>query len=167
MIERIEHLTDRLVAVLDALNWLPPLLIRLFVGYFFFEIGWAKIHNLDAFAQRFAGWGIPYPTFNAALSAYTEWIGGALTVLGLATRLVSIPMMINMAVAILTVKLRNVAGLDDFAELDEPLYLLSFFWLMFSGAGRVSLDALIGNLRRSSRQERLDGAALAAVKKFD
>jgi putative oxidoreductase len=143
MIERIEHITDRVVTVLEALNWLPSLLIRLFVGYFFFETGWAKIHNLDAFAQRFAGWGIPHPAFNAALSAYTECIGGALTVLGLATRLVSIPMIINMAVAILAVKLKNVAGLDDFVELDEPLYLLSFLWLMFFGAGRMSLDYLV------------------------
>jgi putative oxidoreductase len=137
-------LSGRPLRVLKALDWLPPLLIRLFLGYFFFETGWAKIHNLDAFAQRFAGWGIPYPALNAAVSAYTEAIGGVLTLVGLGMRLVSIPMMINMAVAILTVKLKNVAGLNDFVELDEPLYLLSFFWLMFSGAGLVSLDGLIG-----------------------
>jgi putative oxidoreductase len=63
----------------NRIGWLPPLLIRLFVGYFFFETGWAKAHDLDGFAQRFAQWGIPYPAFNAALSAYTELIGGALT----------------------------------------------------------------------------------------
>ncbi len=40
-------------------------------------------------------------------------------------RFVSIPMIINMIVAILTVKLKNVGGLDDFAELDEPLFMLS------------------------------------------
>jgi putative oxidoreductase len=165
MINQLRHLTERALSILKALDWLPPLLIRLFVGYFFFETGWAKIHNLDAFAQRFANWGIPYPAFNAALSAYTECIGGALTVVGLATRLVSVPMMINMAVAILTVKLKNVAGLDDFVELDEPLYLLSFFWLLFSGAGWVSLDNLIVQRFRIHASSGKEPSALRAAEK--
>ncbi len=125
---------------LSAAGWIPVLLMRLFVGYFFMETGWGKIHNLDAFATRFAQWGIPYPAFNAALSAYTEFFGGALTILGLGMRFVSIPMIINMIVAVLTVKLKNVSGLDDFVELDEPLYALSFVWLFFSGAGWLSVD---------------------------
>ena len=83
------------LALMASLGWMPPLLMRLFVGYFFFETGWAKLHNLDAFAERFAGWGIPYPAFNASLSAYTECIGGALIVVGLLTRLASIPLIIN------------------------------------------------------------------------
>jgi putative oxidoreductase len=133
------ELSDRL----SASWWIPALLMRLFVGYFFMETGWAKIHNLDGFTMRFAQWGIPYPAFNAALSAYTEFLGGALTILGLGMRFVSIPMIINMIVAILTVKLKDVSGLDDFAELDEPLYALSFVWLFFSGAGWLSVDFLL------------------------
>ena len=146
--------------------WIPALLMRLFVGYFFMETGWAKIHNLDAFTTRFAGWGIPYPAFNAALSAYTEFLGGALTILGLGMRFVSIPMIINMIVAILTVKLKNVGGLDDFAELDEPLYALSFVWLFFSGAGRLSVD---GFLKRaiSSRPRRNGSQGVAEAPTAD
>ena len=86
------------------------------------------------------------PAFNAALSAYTECIGGALTVVGLGMRFVSVPMMINMAVAIITVKMNNVAGLNDFVELDEPLYGLAYLWLMLSGAGYVSVDYLIRSM---------------------
>lgn len=125
------------------LRWLAPLLMRLFLGYFFLETGWGKIHNLSAFTQHFMEWGIPYPAFNAALSAYTEFFGGALTLVGLFTRLVSIPMIINMAVAILTVKIKQISGLNDFVEADEPLYALGFFWLMMAGPGAVSLDYLI------------------------
>ena len=132
------------LALANRLDWLPALLMRLFVGYFFFETGWGKIHNLDTFAQRFAGWGIPFPYFNAVLSAYTELIGGALISVGLLTRLVAIPMVINMAVAIVSVKLASVSSLNDFVELDEPLYLLSFFWLMISGPGVASLDFFLG-----------------------
>jgi putative oxidoreductase len=134
---------ERLTALLDTLGWVPPLLVRLFVGYFFFETGWAKVHNLPAFVQRFEQWGIPYPGFNAALSAWTECLGGALTIAGLATRFVSVAMVINMIVAIASVKFKEVSGLDDFVELDEPLYALFYVWLGFTGAGAVSLDHLI------------------------
>ena len=89
------------------LRWLAPLLMRLFLGYFFLETGWGKIHNLDSFTQRFMEWGIPHPAFNAVLSAYTEFIGGALTIAGLFTRVISIPMIINMAVAIISVKMEG------------------------------------------------------------
>ena len=126
-----------------ASSWIPALLTRLFVGYFFMETGWAKIHGLDTFAMRFAEWGIPYPAFNAALSGYTEFLGGALTILGLGMRFVSIPMIINMIVAILTVKLKHVGGLNDFVELDEPLYALTYVWLFFSGPGWLSIDAFL------------------------
>ena len=131
------------LALARRLEWLPPLLLRLFIGYFFFETGWGKIHHLDAFAERFAGWGIPYPHFNAVLSAYTELVGGALVVAGLLTRLVAIPLIINMLVAIVTVKMASVSSLNDFVELDEPLYLLSFFWLLIAGPGAASLDLLL------------------------
>src|SRR5260370_8202565 len=127
---------------LSAAGWIPALLMRLFAGYFFMDTGWAKIHNLDAFTTRFAQWGIPHPAFNAALSAYTEFLGGALTILGLGMRFVSIPMIINIIVAIMTVKLTNVSALADFLDLDEPLYALSFVWLFFSGAGWLSVDGL-------------------------
>src|SRR6201993_1019837 len=139
LVKAASELFDRLWTA----SWIPALLMRLFVGYFFMETGWAKIHNLAAFTTRFAQWGIPHPAFNAALSAYTEFLGGALTILGLGMRFVSIPMIINMIVAIITVKLKNVGGLDDFAELDEPLYALSFVWLFFSGAGWLSIDGLL------------------------
>jgi putative oxidoreductase len=90
--------------------------------------------------------GIPYPFFNAALSAYTEFIGGWLTIFGLGMRLVSIPMIINMLVAILKVNLKRVSTLDDFVELDEPLYALAYLWLLLSGPGWMSVDHLLGRV---------------------
>jgi putative oxidoreductase len=141
----------RIEEVLHLFNeqeWIVQLLVRLFVGYFFMETGWGKLHNLDGFARRFAGWGIPWPHFNAALSAYTEFIGGLLTMFGIGTRLVSIPMIINMLVAILKVNLLSVNNLDDFVELDEPLYALVYLWLLISGPGWVSVDYLVSRVFR-------------------
>jgi len=150
MREQLVRVADFAWHIANRLRWLAPLLMRLFLGYFFMETGWGKIHNLDGFTQRFMQWGIPYPAFNAALSAYTEFIGGALTIAGLAMRFVSIPMIINMIVAVVSVKMKDVHGLNDFVELDEPLYALGFFWLMMAGPGAASLDHLIARILKPS-----------------
>src|SRR5277367_2613112 len=142
---RIRKQIEEVLTLLGRSEWVAQLLIRLFVGYFFMETGWGKLHNLDDFAQRFAAWGIPYPYFNAVLCSYTEFIGGVLTMLGLGTRLVSIPMIINMLVAILKVNLKQVTSLDDFSELDEPLYALVYLWLLLSGPGWVSVDYIVSH----------------------
>ena len=54
--------------LVGSLDWLAPLLMRLYFGYFWAETGWGKIHNLEAFSQKFVGWGVPYPHLSAALS---------------------------------------------------------------------------------------------------
>src|ERR1700745_4416710 len=87
---QIKKKPEPILRLIDQQEWVAQLLVRLFVGYFFMETGWGKLHNLDGFAHRFAGWGIPFPYFNATLSAYTEFIGGWLTIIGLGTRLISI-----------------------------------------------------------------------------
>lgn len=133
-------------ALLDAcarLRWLGPLVLRLGFGYFWLETGWGKLHNLDGAIARFVDWGLPLPMWSAPLSAGTEFVGGALLMLGLFTRFTSLVMAFNMAVAIAFVVIKNVMGLDDFVELDEFLYILIFFWLFLAGPGKASIDRLI------------------------
>jgi putative oxidoreductase len=127
----------------DSLDWLAPLAMRLVFGYFWLETGLGKLHNLAGFTERFADWGIPFPHLSAALSAATDCVGGTLLMVGLFTRLVTIPMIVNMIVAIAVVAIKPVTDLDDFVELNEVLYILVLFWLMMAGPGRVSLDTLV------------------------
>jgi putative oxidoreductase len=143
VLEAAAFRAQKIIAALEHSEWVPQLLVRLFVGYFFFETGWGKAQNLDAMTERFVGWGIPVPGLSVVLSVYTELIGGALLMLGLGTRLATIPLLINMLVAIFTVNIKKVAGLDEFVELDTPLYALFFLWLLFSGPGWMSLDHLL------------------------
>jgi len=87
--------------------------------------------------------GIPFPTLNAYMAATTEISGVILLTLGLATRLISIPLMVTMIVAIVTVHLGNgfEAGNNGF---EIPLYyLLMLFALLVNGAGKFSLDHLM------------------------
>jgi putative oxidoreductase len=142
--QNLTAIVSRGYATLPRLTGPAALLTRLFVGGFFMDTGWGKIHDLEQFARSFAGWGIPFPHFNAALSAYTEFYGGLLTVIGLGTRVVAVPMIINMLVALFSVVLRfNVSSLGDFLNTDEPLYVLTYVWLIISGGGWLSLDSLI------------------------
>jgi putative oxidoreductase len=135
---------NALLRYADSLDWLAPLAMRLVFGYFWLETGLGKLHNLAGFTERFVGWGIPFPGLSAALSAATDCVGGALLMLGLFTRVITIPMIVNLVVAIAVVAIKPVSGLDDFVELDEVLYILVLFWLMMAGPGRVSLDAWLG-----------------------
>ena len=134
---------SRLLEWLHRVEWIGPLVVRVVFGYFWLETGIAKVHNLDGFTQRFVGWGIPFPAFSAGLSAWTELVGGLLIMLGLFTRLVCIPMLINMAVAVTLVVSTNLMGLDDYVEADEIVYSLIFFWLLVCGPGKASLDTLV------------------------
>jgi putative oxidoreductase len=142
-IEGIGTRVEQTFRALQRFEWIPLLLTRLFIGYFFAETGWGKIHNLDAMTQRFIEWGIPLPAFNAALSGYMEFCGGVLVLIGFGTRFIAVPMAFNMVVATVAVKLKAVTDLNGFVELDEPLYGLVFLWMVFSGPGVVSVDGLI------------------------
>lgn len=144
------RVASALLAWIKPFEWAGPLLMRLVFGYFWLETGWAKLHNLSGFTERFVNWGIPFPALSATVSALTELAGGGLLMLGLFTRLTAIPMIINMIVAIALVVIKNVHSLDDFAELDEVTYSLIFFWLLMAGPGKVSVDAWL--LRRCRPQ---------------
>lgn len=149
MLTAINRVVGMGVRATAYLQWLGPLLARLFVGCLFLLSGWNKVHKLAWFGAMFAGWGIPYPAIMAAIAANTELIGGALILIGLFTRVVAIPMVVNMLVAITVVKMKEVHSLLDFLSLDEPLYTIALLWLMLEGPGVVSFDYLLermGNL---------------------
>lgn len=125
---------------LTHVKWLAPLILRITVGYSFFVIGLGKLNNLDRVAQFFTSLGIPFPGFNALLVAGTETLGGLLILVGLLTRLISIPLSITMVVAILTAQLGKIGNLTDFLGLIEWIYLVIFINLMINGPGKMSLD---------------------------
>jgi putative oxidoreductase len=139
----INSVSEPVLGFFARVDWLGPLVVRLCFGYFWAETGWAKLNNLDGATARFVDWGIPYASFNATLSAGTEFVGGLFLMLGFLTRLTSAAMLFNMIVAISLVAIKNVNGFDDFIELDEFTYILIFFWFIIAGPGKASIDTLI------------------------
>jgi len=116
---------------------------RLAVAYGFYEPAMMKWRDINAVAEWFGSIGIPLPTLNAYMAASTEVLGVVLLTLGLFTRLISIPLMVIMIVAITTVHLSNgfSAGANGF---EIPLYYLLFLFIFLGqGAGKISLDSFI------------------------
>ena len=119
------------------------LFARLVVAYGFYEPAMMKWSDINSVAEWFGSMGIPFPTLNAYMSASTEIAGVVLLTLGLFTRLISIPLIVVMIVAIVTVHLHNgfSAGNNGF---EIPLYYMLFLLIFFAnGAGKFSLDRLI------------------------
>jgi putative oxidoreductase len=139
----VEKLGARVTGTLDGVRWLALLLGRLAVGLVFMSTGWGKVHNLDNVTHFFEQLGIPAAGFNAVLVGYSELVCGTLLVLGLATRLATIPLAVSMVVAILTAKRADIHGLFDLAGVDEFTYLCVLVMIGILGPGAASLDQVI------------------------
>jgi len=96
---------------LQYLDGLAPLAIRLYLVPVFWMAGSQKIAGMENTIEWFGnpdwGLGLPFPAVLAHLAAYTEAIGAMLLLVGLATRWISIPLMITMLVAVFTVHWGN------------------------------------------------------------
>jgi putative oxidoreductase len=131
------------LAVLGRMGFLAPLIGRFAVGLLFVSTGWGKVHDLNKVTQFFVSLHIPAPALNAVVVAYSELICGTLLVIGLLTRLATIPLIVSMIVAILTAKLSDIHGLFDLVGADEFTYLCVLIMLALIGPGKASLDRLL------------------------
>jgi putative oxidoreductase len=145
----------------DASGW--SILIRLQVGLMvFFPEGIQKLMFPDILgAGRFLRIGIPFPDLMGPFVGAVETVCGFLLVLGLLTRLASIPLIIIMIVALVSTKLPILLGHDVWifhlaqdvkrtgfwSAMHESradiTMLLGSLYLLIVGSGRWSLDALL------------------------
>ena len=136
-------LRDRGLLAARRLDFLAPLVGRITLGVLFVSTGWGKVHSLAKVTAFFTDLGIPAPGINAHFVSFLELIGGALLVVGLGSRLVALPLMGSMAVAILTAQRDQVHGLPDLFGLVEWTYFALLLWVAIAGPGRISLDHLL------------------------
>ena len=144
----ITTVTDLAGRIARTFGWLPPTLARLTVGLVFFQSGWGKLHSLEKVTNYFTELGIPAPYFQARLASTSEFVCGALLLVGLATRFATIPLIIIMCVAIRTALWDQVDGIGSLVGLTEFAYIALLVWLAVEGAGPLSLDALLSRLTR-------------------
>ena len=108
LIKKALNLLDKISL---PLAFLSPLLLRLYLAPLFWKTGWTKYESFENTVAWFGnpdwGLGLPFPELNAYMAVSAEIIGAACLLLGFATRLVCIPLMVTMIVAALTVHLKN------------------------------------------------------------
>jgi putative oxidoreductase len=107
--------------------------------------GWDKLSH---FSQKSGSFSNPFgvgPTASFSLVVFAEFFCAAFIILGLFTRLATIPLIIGMSVAFVTAHKMNYAPPYVKGGGEEPLvFLICFIVLLFTGPGKISLDRLIG-----------------------
>ncbi|WP_199608724.1 HvfX family Cu-binding RiPP maturation protein [Flocculibacter collagenilyticus] len=111
MLKSLSQKYDSAIHSVSALEGIAPLLMRLYLAPIMIQAGWNKLSNFSDTAAWFGnaewGLGLPMPELMAGLAATTEFVGGFLILIGLFTRLISIPLMFTMLVAAVTVHLKH------------------------------------------------------------
>ena len=138
-------------------EWLAPeraflqslllLIVRLYWGWGFFQTGKGKLMDVQKPTEFFQSLGIPFPHAQAILVGTTECLGGLFLLLGVASRVISIPLTILLIVAYLTADLeiaRNIFNNPDkFLAADEFLFLFAVVLVFAFGPGKFSIDWII------------------------
>ena len=101
---------------------IAALTLRLYLVPIFWMAGTNKLAHFQQTVEWFGntdwGLGLPFPMLLATLATSVEIIGAILLALGFLTRLISIPLIITMLVAIVTVHLSN--GWQAIADSNAP-----------------------------------------------
>src|SRR5215471_2983109 len=165
----------------NLVNWLlnPPsdgpsatILIRLMAGAVFLWEGILKFVYTNQGVGRFTKLGFPAPHFTATADGWLEIFGGVLLLTGLMTRLIAIPFVAEMIVAMLSTKISLYLGTSPLPLPPSPpqtgiwavlheirseyAQILTVLFLLINGPGRWSLDAvLLRKWRRGSVSERV------------
>jgi putative oxidoreductase len=122
------------------------LLIRVLVGWVFVSEGIQKFLFPDSLGVgRFVRIGIPWPQVMAPFVGVVEIVCGTLLLIGLITRLASIPVLIDICVALYSTKIVTLAKNGLWSTLHEARtdvsMLLGLVFLILIGGGTLSLDA--------------------------
>jgi len=121
------------------------IIIRLMVGLVFLSEGIQKLlYPAADGVGRFAKIGIPYPYFTGPFVGVTEIVCGTLLVIGLWTRMATIPLLIVILTAIYATKLPIFIGKGFWAAAHEGradfCMLMGLTFLFIYKAGKFSVD---------------------------
>jgi len=144
---------DGFVRILTAGQSVVLLLIRLYFGFICMRSGYRHLANFDKTVEAFVGWHVPMPKVNVVISGTTELVGGAMLMVGLFSRLISIPLIFNFLVAIVSVsladpdyhdKILHFWNFPDVVLKDDAFpFLCTAVLVLFFGPGLLSVDALL------------------------
>jgi putative oxidoreductase len=143
----IGTLYSRAARALGALQSPLLLAIRLYWGWQSAQDGWGKLTHLSRVASFFASLNLPAPTTTALFVSLVELVGGILFAAGVASRLVSLILFVNMTMAYLSVPDDRVnfshilSNPSDFYGASPYTYWFAALLILILGPGLYAVDA--------------------------
>jgi putative oxidoreductase len=138
---------ELLIRVANSLQSPFLLAVRLYWGWQFAQSGWGKLGNINRVVGFFTNLGIPAPALNAWFVSGLEFAGGILLILGLGSRLIALPLTIDMIVAYLTADREALGKVfsdpGKFYAADPFTFLFASLIIVLFGPGKLSVDALL------------------------
>lgn len=118
---------------------LALLFLRISVGALMLNHGYDKLIKFSEMKGEFMNFMGLGATTSLALVVFSEFFCSLLLILGLFTRLVTIPLIITMGVVIY-----KVGKMDIFASAElATLFFVSYVVILLLGPGKISVDGLI------------------------
>ena len=128
------------------------LAVRLYWGWQFWQSGWGKLMDIPKVTGYFTSLGVPFPGLNAHFIALLEAGGGILLALGLFSRIIALPLVIDMVVAYVMADREALGAIfsdpDKFYAAAPYTFLFASLPILFFGPGKLSLDTLIVSYRK-------------------
>jgi uncharacterized membrane protein YphA (DoxX/SURF4 family) len=158
------------------------ILLRLMAGSVFFWEGILKFVYVNQGVGRFTKLGFPFPDATASFVGGLEIVGGLLILLGVGTRFVAVPFIIEMLVAMLSTKIGIYLGTSPLPLPPSPpvigfwavlhevrseyAQLLTIAFLLWGGPGPWSVDALWARRRTKQQTRQSSSAEIARAPSF-
>jgi len=132
----------------NHLQSLLVLVLRLYWGWQFFQTGQGKLKHLDQTAAYFDSLHLAMPKIQATMAGCVECFCGLFLLAGLASRMITIPLIVTMCVAYLAADYPKVANIfndpNAFVTANPFLFLLTAVIVFVFGPGKFSVDYLLG-----------------------
>lgn len=123
------------------------LAVRLYWGWQLWQTGWGKVTHIPHVVEYFTSLGVPAPAVNAHFIAWLETVGGILLIVGLFSRLIAVPLAIDMIMAYVLADREALASVfsdpGKFYTADPYTFLFASLLILVFGPGKFSLDSLI------------------------
>lgn len=158
----------RLLARVSSSLQSPFLLaVRLYWGWQFMQTGWGKLTDIGKVVNFFTTLGILAPALNAYLISTLEFGGGLCLILGLSSRLIALPLAIDMLVAYIAADREALFSIisnpDKFTSAAPYTFLIASLLVLIFGPGKASLDALLAGRAGFGQARRTVGGGSHAL----
>lgn len=116
------------------------LILRLGMGGLMMKHGYDKLIHFSQYKGQFINFLGMGQSLSLSLVIFAEFFCALFIVIGLFTRLATIPLIVTMCVALFKAHNSDILGEGEMATL----FLAGYLTLLFTGPGKISVDGMMG-----------------------